>query len=230
MANFVSYENATQLMGEIGEKFEKLNGAYVIRGNSAFANLPSVLTGAMVGYVYNVTNDFTTDSRFIEGTGKKYSAGTNVVVVDVGTTTYSEVTPEGNENPKEEGWYVLSGGEYALTDDEEVQGGTTYYEKVITHDYKFDVNASFIDVDGINAEIEKVSDMISTADFDNTVSYAIGDIVKYNNVLYKFKAAHSSGDWDSTEVDTVTVLDIIENAEPDSLTTAQVNALLALLD
>ena len=87
MANYVSYANATELMTAIGQKFAALNGAYVVKGNSAFANLPSTLTAAMSGYVYNVTDDFTTDSRFVEGAGKDYPAGTNVVIVNLGDAT-----------------------------------------------------------------------------------------------------------------------------------------------
>lgn len=45
------------------------------------------------------------------------------------TYIYTEVTPIGNENPSEEGWYVLEGGEYVLTTDTEVVPGTTYYER-----------------------------------------------------------------------------------------------------
>ena len=95
MANFVSYANATELMTEIGNKFRALNSAYVPRGTSTFANLPTTLTKTMGGYVYNVTDDFTTTALFVEGAGKKYSAGTNVVIIDNGTTSYSAVTPEG---------------------------------------------------------------------------------------------------------------------------------------
>ena len=54
------------------------------------------------------------------------------IPVSVSTTSYREVTPAGTENPKEEGWYVVDDGEYVPTTDETVQGGTTYYEKVIT--------------------------------------------------------------------------------------------------
>ena len=46
------------------------------------------------------------------------------------TYTYTEVTPEGDENPKALGWYVSNGsGGYVLTEDETVQVGTTYYTK-----------------------------------------------------------------------------------------------------
>lgn len=186
MANFVSYENATTLMTDIGNKIKALSGAYILRGSVTFANLPETLTKAMTGYVYNVTTEFTTDARFIEGAGKKYSAGTNVAVANLGDDT--------------------------------------------TPDMKFDVIGAFVDVDGITARIDAVSDMITAAEFDATETYAIGDIVKHEDALYKFKAAHAAGAWDSTEVDAVTVLELIEAAEPDSLTAAQITALQALLD
>lgn len=231
MANFVSYANAETLMTEIGNKFNALNGAYVIRGNSTFSNLPTTLTKAMSGYVYNVTTDFTTTALFVEGAGKKYSAGTNVGIFDVGAVSYNAVTPEGTENPSEEGWYELSGSDYVLTSDLTVDLGKTYYEQTVSTNMKYDVIGNFVDVDAINAEIEKVSDMITDEEFDSTQAYAVGDIVKRENVLYKFKSAHTANtSWDATEVDEVNVVDLITASEPDSLTTAQVNALIALLN
>lgn len=186
MSNFVSYANATDLMTAIGQKFAALEGAYVIRGSVTFANLPSTLTGTMVGYVYNVSDQFTTDARFVEGAGKTYAAGTNVVVIDAGT-----------------------------------QGSP---------DYKFDVIGSFVDVDGIYTEIDKVAEMVCAVPFDAGDAYEIGDVVVYQRSLYQFTSAHTADDpWDATEVRKVDVLDLIASAEPESLTTSQVNALLALL-
>jgi len=43
--------------------------------------------------------------------------------------TYTAVSPTGEENPKEEGWYVLSGDKYVLTNDTEVDTNKTYYER-----------------------------------------------------------------------------------------------------
>lgn len=43
--------------------------------------------------------------------------------------TYDTVTPTGNENPQEEGWYILIGDNYRLTTDTEVDGNVTYYER-----------------------------------------------------------------------------------------------------
>lgn len=41
--------------------------------------------------------------------------------------SYTAVTPTGDENPSEEGWYVENGGEYTVTTDTEVDEDTTYY-------------------------------------------------------------------------------------------------------
>ena len=291
MSNFVSYSNAQSLMAAVGAKLQALNGAYVIKGNSAFASLPATPTESQAGFVYNVTDAFTTDARFVEGTGKKYSANTNVVIVD--NSSYAAVTPAGSEDPSDEGWYEIKDGKYVLSADTTVDAGKTYYAKTVLVQY--DVIANFVDVDGIEAKIVAVAAMIADK-FDATQSYLTGDIVTYENVLYKFsadhaagawtgsdatvvtvesllnaeitsrkavdtaifndiaatfdaanayntgaivlhdnglfkfKADHTAGDpWDATEVDTVTIADLISAAEPDELTTAQVNALIALL-
>lgn len=185
MGNFVSYANATELMQAIADKFNELPAGIIPRGSVTFANLPTTLTKAMLGYAYNVSEEFTTTALFVEGAGKKYAAGTNVVVVNVGNDTIP--------------------------------------------DYKYDVYGNFIDVDGIYTEIGKVAAMIS-GKFDEETAYEAGDIIVYENSLYKFKADHAAGEWDADQVDSTTVKDLIASAEPDSLTTTQVNALIALLD
>lgn len=227
--NFVDYSNATSIVTKIGQKLDALTGALVFRGSSTFANLPGTLTKAMTGYVYNVTDAFTTDSRFVEGTGKAYPAGTDVAVGDF--STYTAVEPLGNENPTTEGWYEYneSTGKYVLSSDTEVDNEKTYYS--YTESIKFTIGVGFIDVAGINTRIDNVREMISDDAFVAANAYSIGDIVTYEDGLYKFKAAHTAGDpWSASEVDEVDVISLIASAEPDSLTTAQVNALLALLD
>lgn len=61
----------------------KVSATYKASGNSEFANLPTPDAGNL-GNVYNVTDAFTTDSKFIDGAGKAYPANTNVVVVKDG--------------------------------------------------------------------------------------------------------------------------------------------------
>ena len=52
-------------------------GALHWMGSVAFEDIPT--TGLANGDFYNITNDFTTDNRFIEGAGKECAAGTNIV-------------------------------------------------------------------------------------------------------------------------------------------------------
>ena len=61
-------------------------GAYKAKGSVAFASLPAIAS-ATIGDVYNVTDQFSTTANFMEGAGKTYSAGTNVVCVDAGSGT-----------------------------------------------------------------------------------------------------------------------------------------------
>lgn len=50
-------------------------GALIPAGTISFEDLPSE---PQVGYMYNISNDFTTDSRFTEGEGIFYRAGANI--------------------------------------------------------------------------------------------------------------------------------------------------------
>lgn len=52
-------------------------GVYKVKGSAAFASLPT--ENVAEGDVYNVTDEFTTTDAFVEGAGKSYPAGTNVV-------------------------------------------------------------------------------------------------------------------------------------------------------
>ena len=67
--------------------------------------------------------------------------------------------------------------------------------------------------------------------FNAANAYAIGDVVVYENNVYKFKAAHTASDpWSASEVDAVTLESLIDAAEPDELTESQVTTLVGLLD
>lgn len=53
--------------------------------------LAEKLTSGKVGDVYNITNAFTTDGTFVEGTGKSYPTGTNVVLISSSDTKQWDV-------------------------------------------------------------------------------------------------------------------------------------------
>ena len=64
-----------------------ITGVYTPKGSIAFKSLPTAASGNK-GWVYNVTDAFTTTAAFVEGAGHSYGAGTNVVCVDAGSGSY----------------------------------------------------------------------------------------------------------------------------------------------
>ena len=85
------YDTASSVDGKVAAAKAEMKSAidaavssvYEPKGSIAFASLPSLAAG-IVGDVYNVTDGFTTNENFVEGAGKKYPAGTNVVCVTDG--------------------------------------------------------------------------------------------------------------------------------------------------
>jgi len=88
--NGAGYQTASQVNSLIDAK---ISTTYHAAGSKLFANLPSAATladadaaGAILGDVYNVTDGFTVDARFLEYDAQKtktYGPGTNVAVVRV---------------------------------------------------------------------------------------------------------------------------------------------------
>lgn len=68
----------------------KLSAVYKPAGNTLFANLPTP-SASNLGNVYNMTDAFTTDSRFIDSEPTQYPIGTNVVVVQVEDAYYFDI-------------------------------------------------------------------------------------------------------------------------------------------
>lgn len=186
--NFSTFEDLREVLTPYAGKINALGSAYVPRGSSTFENLPTVLTENMLGYAYNVTNDFTTTALFVEGAGKPQKAGTNVMVVD--RSTYDAVTPVGTENPKTEGWYEEDiNGKYVLTGDETVDGTKTYYEKTVV--VKYDTVGSFVDLTELENNIKAIQDMI-TGEFDKSADLETGAVVIYDGKLYQLTSAYSA--------------------------------------
>lgn len=78
------YQTASDVESAINEK---IGSTYKPKGSIAFANLPALSSG-VEGFVYNITDSFTTNANFVEGAGKTYPAGTNVVIVNTSGSTY----------------------------------------------------------------------------------------------------------------------------------------------
>lgn len=262
MANFVSYSNMEALMNAIGLKFQALAGAYILKGSVAFNELPSTLTADMVGFVYDVNEEFTTDARFkgYVAPGQKYPAGTNIAVaaVDVsGTTTYLFDVMAGfidtddiyakiaaAVNLVAPAFSATKAGGYAIGD--YVVYGGQIYQFTAAHTGAWDDD----DATPIGNVTDLVEDFAATLEaeiaantaaiaslansvadeFDATEAYGAGDVVIYENQLYKFNAAHAAGAWIGTDADETTLESLIDDAEPESLDPLEVTTLIGLLD
>lgn len=91
----LDYQNSTQVSSSISTALadyaktsdvtssinSAISSTYKACGSVAFASLPTV-ADERVGNVYNVSDAFVTTEEFVEGSGKSYPAGTNVVAVD----------------------------------------------------------------------------------------------------------------------------------------------------
>jgi len=79
------------LLQGLEEKVNNLPKAFTPQGSITFANLPAQPTEDKLGYLWNITDNFTTDSRFIEGAGKQHQAGNNVAVIKHNNAYYYDV-------------------------------------------------------------------------------------------------------------------------------------------
>lgn len=76
-----------------------VKGGVTPKGSSAFADLPTP-GSTNVGWMYDVSDAFTTTSSFVEGAGKNYPAHTNIYVVNPSTGVYKfDVLPGEGPQP-----------------------------------------------------------------------------------------------------------------------------------
>lgn len=106
-------------LAELLGKINALPSAIVPKGSKAFAGLTPAtdLAAANVGFMWNITDAFTTTADFAEGAGHSIPAGANVYVANVGTAE----TPSYKYDIFQ-GMYDLSG--YALKSEMSITDGT----------------------------------------------------------------------------------------------------------
>ena len=93
---FGNYYNKTETDGKIDSKIATaISSTYKPAGSTTYVGLPTP-SASEEGKVYNVSDAFVTDEDFVEGIGKSYPAGTNVVCID-------------SDNAGTYKWDVLSG-------------------------------------------------------------------------------------------------------------------------
>ena len=69
-----AYHNNASYYAGVASQYAQ--GGLIYKGSVTFANIPT--TDMRSGDMYNIEDDFTTDSRFQEGAGKSVKAGTNI--------------------------------------------------------------------------------------------------------------------------------------------------------
>ena len=76
--NYATTSNVNTLISQA------VSTVYTPKGSLAdISTLGTLSTSGKIGDVYNISSEFTTTADFIEGAGKTYPAGTNIVLVEV---------------------------------------------------------------------------------------------------------------------------------------------------
>lgn len=91
-------DNAKYYAEQAKDAAESLGHPVVPKGTVTFANLPS-LSSVVGGWMYNISNSFTSDNRFKDGAGINYGAGNNVYCLEdktprLLTTVYNDLTQD----------------------------------------------------------------------------------------------------------------------------------------
>ena len=115
----LSAETVEAALAELLGKIQALPSAIVPKGSKAFAGLTPAtdLAAANLGFMWNITDAFTTTADFAEGAGKSIPAGANIYVANVGTAAEPSYKYDIFQ-----GMYDLSG--YALKSEMSITPGT----------------------------------------------------------------------------------------------------------
>lgn len=186
----LSAETVEAALAELLGKINALPSAIVPKGSKAFAGLtPSTdLVAANLGFMWNITDAFTTTADFAEGAGHSIPAGANVYVANVGTAE----TPSYKYDIFQ-GMYDLSG--YALKSEMAVTPGTGSDADKTTIQLKSGLTATVLTAhQDITGKADKDTDAVSGnfAIFD-----ANGNPVDGNCKPEDFQAA---GDYKTTQI------------------------------
>ena len=84
LTNDSDFQDSTDVENAINSK---ISSVYKAKGSIAFSQLPT-LTASNEGFVYDINESFETTADFVEGAGKTYPAGTNVVIINTSGSTY----------------------------------------------------------------------------------------------------------------------------------------------
>lgn len=132
----------TELLGKI----QAIPSAIIPKGTRTFSQLvPSTdLAAANLGFMWNISDAFTTTSDFAEGAGKSVAAGSNVYVANVGTAAEPSYKYDIFAGPIDLSGYALK-SEMAIGD---VSGDTTKKEITLKSGLSQQVLVAHQDISG----------------------------------------------------------------------------------
>lgn len=169
-------DNAEFYYNQTKSVSEDLSGALKPHGTILFEDLP--LTGMSEGWMYNISNEFTSDSRFKDGGGKLYGAGSNVYYTSDG---YWDVTASpavygvkgANEEKYRSGYVNLTPKDIGLDPDNSIVKHVTKaeYDALPEDKYSNDVVYMIPDMPGSDG-------IASNVFYDNTESGLMSDSVQ----------------------------------------------------
>ena len=180
----LSAETVEAALAELLGKIQALPSAIIPKGTRTFSQLaPSTdLAAGCLGFMWNISDAFTTTADFAEGAGKSIPAGANIYVANVGT-----VAEPSYKYDIFQGMYDLSG--YALKSEmaiEDVSGDSTKKNITLKTGLSQQVLVAHQDISG---KADKDSDAVTgnIAEFD-----ANGNPVDSGHALSEYKTKQTA--------------------------------------
>ena len=185
-ATGITAETVVGALEELASSISSLPSAIVPKGTKAFAGLtPSTdLAAANVGFMWNISDAFTTTADFVEGQGVSIPAGANVYVANPSTGVYKYDIFQG--------MYDLSG--YALKSEMSVTPGEGANADKTTIQLKTGTSATVLTT---HQDISGKADKVSSATDGNFAGLdSNGNLVDSGSKASDFQAA---GDYKTTQ-------------------------------
>ena len=206
----LSAETVEAALAELLGKIQAIPSAIIPKGTRTFSQLaPSTdLAAGNLGFMWNISDAFTTTSDFAEGSGHSIPAGANVYVANTGT-----VAEPVYKYDIFQGMYDLSG--YALKSEmaiEDVSGDATKKEITLKNGLSQQVVVAHQDVSG---KADKDADAVANniAIFD-----ANGNPVDSGHALSEYKTQQSAVSDPSADGTGITFIDSISQNENGVIT------------
>ena len=195
----ISAETVEGALEELASSISSLPSAIVPKGTKAFSGLtPSTdLAAANVGFMWNISDAFTTTADFVEGAGVSIPAGANVYVANPSTGVYKYDIFQG--------MYDLSG--YALKSEMSITDGTGDDADKTTIQLKSGLSKQvLIAHQDISGKADKDADAVegNIAAFD-----ANGNPVDSGHALSEYKTKQSAVSYPSADGNGITFIDSI---------------------